>query len=102
MPGEGNDGSVAGTVTPDRWDDLVALFETSPVMSSCRCRQPSPAGGRVQPVRHRGAPPEPGGDARPGPGRPQAGAAGLRRGAARGAQPRLGQSHLGSGSGLKT
>jgi GNAT superfamily N-acetyltransferase len=24
-------------VTRDRWDDLVALFETSPVMSSCWC-----------------------------------------------------------------
>lgn len=27
-------------VTPDRWDDLVALFETSPVMSSCWCMSP--------------------------------------------------------------
>jgi GNAT superfamily N-acetyltransferase len=27
-------------VTPDRWDDLVALFETSPVTSSCWCMSP--------------------------------------------------------------
>jgi GNAT superfamily N-acetyltransferase len=27
-------------VTPDRWDDLMALFETSSVMSSCWCISP--------------------------------------------------------------
>jgi GNAT superfamily N-acetyltransferase len=27
-------------VTPDRWDDLVTLFNTSPVMSSCWCMSP--------------------------------------------------------------
>jgi len=27
-------------VTPERWDDLVALFETSPVTSSCWCVSP--------------------------------------------------------------
>jgi GNAT superfamily N-acetyltransferase len=47
MPDRKNDSPPAGVATPagleihpvtlDRWHDLVALFETSPVMSSCWC-----------------------------------------------------------------
>jgi GNAT superfamily N-acetyltransferase len=47
MPDMQNGSSPAGAatppgleiqpVTPDRWEDMVALFETSPVMSSCWC-----------------------------------------------------------------
>jgi GNAT superfamily N-acetyltransferase len=33
-------GLVIQPVTPERWDELVALFETSPVMSSCWCMNP--------------------------------------------------------------
>jgi GNAT superfamily N-acetyltransferase len=50
MPKTRNDSPPAGAaalagleihpVTPERWDDMVALFETSPVMSSCWCMSP--------------------------------------------------------------
>jgi GNAT superfamily N-acetyltransferase len=50
MPGERDDPSPAGSatpagleiqpVTPDRWGDMAALFETSPVMSGCWCMSP--------------------------------------------------------------
>ncbi len=50
MPGKQNNSPPASTVAPtgleihpvtaDRWEDLVALFETSPVMSSCWCMSP--------------------------------------------------------------
>lgn len=44
MPGSQNDSPPGDLqirpVTADRWEDLVALFETSPVMSRCWCMSP--------------------------------------------------------------
>jgi GNAT superfamily N-acetyltransferase len=46
MPDERNDASTGPPgieihpVTPERWEDLVTLFDTSPVMRSCWCKSP--------------------------------------------------------------